>query len=134
MRSLADGLSLGCGDAGEILDSRARAGYRARLEDLREELSEAERNGNAERALGIEQEMEALIRELARAVGFGGRERRAGSEIERLRFSVTKAIKTAIRKIRDADSSLGHHLATTIRTGTFCSYTPDPAAPPSWDL
>ena len=134
VRSLADGLSLGCGDAGEILDSRARAGYRARLEDLREELSEAERNGNAERALGIEQEMEALIRELARAVGFGGRERRAGSEIERLRFSVTKAIKTAIRKIRDADSSLGHHLATTIRTGTFCSYTPDPAAPPSWDL
>jgi hypothetical protein len=28
----------------------------------------------------------------------------------------------------------GLHLEVTIRTGTFCSYTPDPRVPTKWDL
>jgi hypothetical protein len=33
-----------------------------------------------------------------------------------------------------ANPSLGRHLAATIRTGRYCSYTPDPRAPISWEL
>lgn len=35
--------------------------------------------------------------------------------------------------VQSGDASLGHHLDSTMRTGTYCSYTPDPSAPPTWD-
>jgi hypothetical protein len=28
---------------------------------------------------------------------------------------------------------LGRHLSSTIRTGRYCSYTPDPRAPITWE-
>jgi hypothetical protein len=33
-----------------------------------------------------------------------------------------------------ANPSLGRHLSSTIRTGRYCSYTPDPRAPIAWEL
>jgi hypothetical protein len=36
----------------------------------------------------------------------------------------------AIKQIEATDPALASHLAATIRTGTFCSYIPDPRAPP----
>ncbi len=122
------------GDAGEVLDARARAAYRERLRELEEELTEAEAAADQDRASQLEDEKDHLVRELAGALGLGGRTRRAASGIERARVSVTKAIRAAIAKVGAASPSLGHHLATTIRTGTFCSYVPDPASPPSWRL
>jgi hypothetical protein len=47
---------------------------------------------------------------------------------------VTKAIRAALHKLRDNHQALGHHLATSITTGTFCTYTPDPTTPLSWQL
>ena len=35
-------------------------------------------------------------------------------------------------RLRDLDSSLGAHLDATIRTGTYCVYTPDPRVPVRW--
>src|SRR6202030_2856149 len=64
------------GDAGEMLDDQAKSAYRRLLSDLREELEEAKELGNVERAEQAEQEIEALTRELSRAVGLGGRNRR----------------------------------------------------------
>ena len=64
----------------------------------------------------------------------GGRARRAGSMAERARVSVTRALRAAIERLEKANPTLGKHLDTTIRTGTFCSYTPDPRVPPSWQL
>src|SRR6266446_7168284 len=65
------------GDAGEMLDEQAKSAYRQRLSALREELEEAKERGNVERAEQAEQEIDALTRELSRAVGLGGRNRRA---------------------------------------------------------
>lgn len=53
---------------------------------------------------------------------------------ERARQKITKAIRAAVARIAENDPSLGHHLATSIRTGTYCSYTPDPTAPVRWKL
>lgn len=62
----------------------------------------------------------------------------AGGEIianaERSRVTVTKRIKAALKKIQEHHPSLGYHLATCIKTGHFCTYTPGPEQPASWVL
>jgi non-specific serine/threonine protein kinase len=76
--------------------------------------------------------MDAIAEQLAAAVGLGGRDRRAWSDAERARSTVTKRIKQAIQKIGDAIPALGHHLTARIKTGYFCSYNPHPDRPVSW--
>jgi non-specific serine/threonine protein kinase len=66
-------------------------------------------------------------------VGLGGRDRRAASHAERARLNVTRAIRAAIASLARANPALGRHLAATIRTGRYCSYTPDPRAPIAWE-
>jgi tetratricopeptide (TPR) repeat protein len=120
------------GDAGEGLDAQAKADYRRRLDDLRAELEEAESFNDPERALRAREEIEFLTEELARATGLGGRDRKTGSSAERARLNVTMAVKAALRKISENCPGLGRHLAATVKTGRFCSYTPDPHALISW--
>jgi hypothetical protein len=122
------------GDAGELLDAEARTAYKARLDELQEEIDEAEDFNDSERAERAREEREFLIRELARAVGLGGRDRKAASHAERARLNATRAIRSAMGSIAKAHPALGEHLAATIRTGRYCSYTPDPRSPVSWQL
>jgi non-specific serine/threonine protein kinase len=122
------------GDAGELLDARARAEYAARLRDAREELEEALRHHDRGRVERLGDEVERLAAELARGFGLGGRPRRAGSTSERARLSVTRAIRYAIGKIGEHDPALAEHLRRGVRTGTFCGYTPSSRDPMSWAL
>ena len=39
---------------------------------------------------------------------------------------VTKSVKAAIAKVRAGNAAMGHHLATSIKTGNFCAYDPGP--------
>lgn len=128
----ADGLRPDTGDAGPWLDPQAKAAYQARLRDLRAEEAEAEDLGHGERAARAREEIDALARELARAIGLGGRDRRAASHTERSRVNVSRAIRSAIDRIADKAPSLGHHLDTSVRTGAYCTYVPDPQAAPHW--
>jgi tetratricopeptide (TPR) repeat protein len=122
------------GDAGEMLDEQAKLAYRGRLSELREELEEAQELGNIERAEQAEQEIDALTRELSRAVGLGGRNRRAASAAERARQSITKTIKAVVERIAQRDDALGDIFSRCIKTGTFCSYQPDPDFPIAWEF
>ncbi|MDQ3940972.1 MAG: hypothetical protein M3238_06465, partial [Actinomycetota bacterium] len=124
--------SAGLGDAGNVLDATAKAAYKRRLQDLQEELDEAEAYNDPERVARLQDEKDALIQQLAGAVGLGGRDRKAASTAERARVSVTKTIKDALKKISDNDAELGSHLGQALRTGTYCSYTPDPRVPIDW--
>src|SRR5262245_23954063 len=124
----------GLGDAGEMLDEQAKVAYRRRLSELRAEVEEAKALGHVERAEHAEEEMEALTRELARAVGLGGRNRRAASAAERARQSITKAIKSALDTIAQSDATLGALLSRCIKTGTFCAYQPAPDFPLAWEF
>jgi len=72
------------GDAGEMLDDQAKVAYRRRLSELHDDLEEAKQVGNVDRAEQAEQEIDALTKELSRAVGLGGRNRRAASASERI--------------------------------------------------
>jgi hypothetical protein len=122
------------GDAGVLLDAAAKAAYQARLTELRAELEEAEAFNDLTRATRARQEMDFLVAELARAVGLGGRDRRAASHAERARLNATRAIRAAMANLAAANPSLGRHLASTVRTGRYCSYTPDPRLPIAWEL
>lgn len=77
----------------EVLDDQARRAYRARIEELDAEVDEATANGDTERAERAKQELEFVARELATAIGMGGRARTTGSAGERARTSVTKALR-----------------------------------------
>ena len=122
------------GDAGELLDARAKEAYRRRLAEIDEDIEEARTSGDDERAAQADTEREFLVRELARAFGVGGRERRAGSASERARAGVTRAIRQAIARIAEHHPQLGEHLGRTVRTGTYCAYLPDPRALAGWAL
>lgn len=121
-------------DAGEMLDPQAKEAYRARLRDLQEEIAEAESFNDSGRLERAQAEMEALQNELARGVGLGGRDRKASSRKEQARLSVTRAIRSVLRKVEKASPELGEHLSATVKTGTFCSYTPDPRVPLRWNV
>ena len=113
-----------------VLDAPAKAAYRQRLGELRDELDEAERFNDPGRAERAREEMDAITEQLAAAVGLGGRDRQAASSSERARSTVTKVVKAALNRISDHHAALGRHLTTSIKTGTFCSYAPDePPAP-----
>ena len=62
----------GSDGAGPTLDAEAKAAYRARLVDLREELAEAESWHDPERIARLEAEQDALAHELSAALGIRG--------------------------------------------------------------
>jgi hypothetical protein len=129
-----DVLTADLGHAGEMLDAQAKADYRRRLIELEDELEEARELGNEERVGKAEEEKEALTREIRRAVGLAGRDRRAASSGQRARVAVTKAIRLALVRISEQNRDLGRLLSTTIKTGAICSYVPDDKVPVSWRL
>jgi hypothetical protein len=122
------------GDAGEMLDAQAKADYKRRTAELREQLEEARELNQLELIERLEDEIEAVGRELSRAVGLGGRDRRVASASERARINVTRAIKIALERIGEHNPALAALLTSGTRTGTFCIYTPDSRLPSSWQL
>jgi eukaryotic-like serine/threonine-protein kinase len=121
-------------DLDPVLDDRAKEDYGRRLEELEVELEQARDWGDTERAARLEDELDALTQQLARAVGLRGRDRKFASPAERARISVTKAIRTAIRLIDKQCPELAAHLEVSIQTGRSCSYASPSAPPPSWSL
>jgi tetratricopeptide (TPR) repeat protein len=122
------------GDAGQLLDARAKEAYRRRLAEIDEDIEEARAMADVDRAAQADAERECLVRELARAVGLGGRDRRAASASERARSAVTRAIRQGLARIREHNASLAEHLDRTIRTGTYCAYLSDSRVPVVWKL
>jgi hypothetical protein len=120
------------GDAGEMLDERAKAAYRRRLVEIEDDIEQAHTLGDSRRELQADGEREFLMRELSRAVGLGGRDRRAASASERARSGVTRAVRQAIVRIGEHHRALGEHLDHAVRTGTYCAYVPEPGSGAAW--
>jgi tetratricopeptide (TPR) repeat protein len=120
------------GDAGELLDERAKTAYRRRLAEIEDDIDQARALEDAEREAQADAERDFLVRELARAVGAGGRDRRAASASERARSGVTRAVRQGIARIGEHHPDLGEHLNHAVRTGMYCAYLPDARAPAGW--
>jgi tetratricopeptide (TPR) repeat protein len=114
----------------DVLDERAKIAYRTRLTRLDEDIDAALARGADRRAAELDRERAALIDELRRATGLGGRSRRLGDDAERARKAVRERIRDTIRRLSPVHPALADHLREAIRTGATCSY--EPADPIEW--
>ena len=98
------------GDAGEMLDARAKEAYRRRLTEIEDDLEQARALGDASRVAQATAERDFLV---ARVVPRGWPRRTrstVGSAAERARASVTRAVRQAMGRIRAHHPPLGAHL------------------------
>lgn len=107
-----------------LLDPSARAAYRAHVDDLRDDIAEAERDGDVGRVEQLRAELRFIAEHLAAATGIDGRSRNWTDEDERARVAVTKAIRRAIGAVAAEDESLGVALDAAIATGRECRFNP----------
>jgi predicted ATPase len=112
------------GDTGPMLDREALKQYRRRLAELDDELDHAVIHADASRQAKANSERDALIAELKRATGLGGRPRRSGSPAEKARLNVTRTIRHAIIELSTTVPDLAAHLDESIVTGASCCYEP----------
>lgn len=127
-------LEVGSEDVGAVLDPKAKAAYKKRIEELRADIEEAESFNDPVRTANAKEELAFLTEQIAGAVGLGGRDRKTRSNAERARVNVTKRIKTTIEKIASGAPKLGRHLEATIKTGTFLSYSDRIEQALDWDI
>jgi tetratricopeptide (TPR) repeat protein len=120
------------GDAGELLDARARTAYRHRIEALRAQIDEALAAGADEVAHARQGELDELVDQLAQAFGLGGRARRASSAAERARINVTRALRAATAALGEALPEAGTVLDRRLRTGLYCVYAPEEGDDVRW--
>jgi hypothetical protein len=111
-------------DAGPMIDRVALRQYRQRPADLDDVLDAAARRGDRARQEQRTAERDALIAELKRATGLGGRPRRSGSPAEKARLNVTRTIRHAITDLATRAPTLAAHLDESIVTGVSCCYEP----------
>jgi hypothetical protein len=121
-------------DLGPVLDAEAKRAYRRRLHELQAEIDDAEAANDPVRGERAHVETEALLRELRRAVGLGGRDRPTGSDAERARINVVRSLRRAIAAVDRQAAELAAHLEVSVRTGRYCGYLPEPAAALSWTV
>jgi hypothetical protein len=110
------------------LDGAAATAYRRRVQDLQEQLAEAESWQDLGRGAALRGEIDALLRELRQ--GAAGRYLR--TDAERARVAVTKALKSALERIRAGHMALAGHLDAALKRGYVCVYRPDPRVPIRW--
>jgi pimeloyl-ACP methyl ester carboxylesterase len=112
------------------LDPAALGALRGRLRDLHEAIDDAEANADLGRCTKLREERAAIVDQLARDTGLGGRPRRLNDPVERARKAVTARLRDAIRRVKEADPTTGAHLEEAVETGTTCLYRP--ARPVRW--
>ena len=111
------------GRAGDVVDRRTLESYRRRLIDLDDDLAEASRHHDVERAAALSSEREALFAEIRRVTGVGGRHREfANHPAERARKAVAARVRDAIKKLEPVMPEVARHFEGTIVTGTYCRY------------
>jgi hypothetical protein len=130
----AGGAGLAAAGTGPPLDRATGAAYRRRLATLDAELDAADQSGDVLRAEQADAERQAVLGELRRASGLGGRARTAAPEAERARVNVTRTLRATIDKIALAAPSCAAHLRASIHTGRACRYQPAPGGPSRWHV
>jgi hypothetical protein len=110
------------------VDRVAATAYRQRVQELQEDLAEAESWQDLGQRQRLREEIDALLGELGQGTG----RRYLRTDAERARTAVTKALKAALSRIRAGHPSLASHLDAALKRGYVCIYRPDPRAPIGW--
>ena len=120
-------LSLG---ADPVLDRAALASYRQRLAEVDAALAVAEADSDPGRLHTLASEREAVLSELRRATGLGGRARRLGGQSERARKAVSGRIRHGITAIRAIYPELADHLERSVAMGSTLRLLARPSRSP----
>jgi tetratricopeptide (TPR) repeat protein len=107
-----------------LLDDNARRAYARRAREVLAEIESARDNADLGRVELLQPELDALVGELDRSEGRGGRDRGFAGPVERARTSVQKAIKRALDEIDAAEPAIGGALRASVTTGIRCCYAP----------
>lgn len=105
-----------------------RAARERRAGELREELDEALAFNDPERVAAARDELEAIAAQLELV------DAAAGADGERARVNVTRAIRSALQRIAEHEPELATIVGGALRTGSMCSYDPDPGLGPGWEI
>ncbi|MBB2946487.1 tetratricopeptide (TPR) repeat protein [Actinoplanes lutulentus] len=117
-----------------VLDAAARAAYRRRIGDLAEQMDSADRAGDVDRAATLAAERQAVVAELRRTAGLGGRPRRRSAEAERARVNATRALRAVLIRLQSLTPIAAAHLRASVRTGSYFRYEPSTGGPSRWEL
>lgn len=128
-RDVGRGFNFSMG-AGPVLDQGTRQQCWERLQEIEEELREANASQSMAKCIGLQEEKDYLVRELKAAVGYHGREVELSSEVKKARDKVRNAITRAIAKIGKKDSALARHLQNSIKFQPVFAYSPE--VPTNW--
>jgi len=131
---VAGGAGLRASDTGPVLDAVARDAYRARLAALDAQLDHADRIGDPRKAEAARVERDALLDQLRRDSGLGGRPRSMDIEAERARVNVTRTLRAAVERIAVDAPRAAAHLDSCLHTGRLCRYQPGPSGPTRWHV
>jgi hypothetical protein len=121
------GISVGgLEDAGDAIDRTDVVSVQARLNQLKDKISDAEELGNLEEKETLEEEAINLVKYLKSNLNHKGKPRKIGGAHEKIRKAVSAAVSRAITNIKIGHPDLGKHLEESIGTGSYCSYIPFP--------
>lgn len=112
------------GTSGESLDIEARDSLRQRYSELIEEHEQATMLNDLGTQKKMNDELEQLGVELASRLGIGGKIRES-SDAQRVRKSVSVALKRARVQIAKEVPHLGTHLDGAVNSGLIFTYSPD---------
>ena len=104
-----------------LLEADAVKAYRRQLTAIR---NERKRARDAARADELRLQEESIQKQLAAAVGRGGRLREGGSPGDKARSGVAQRIRLAITRLAELDPPLALYLDRSLRRGFSCSYLP----------
>ena len=72
----------------------------------------------------LDKERNIIIQEMSRRIGFGGKIRKGSDSLERIRKSVSNAIRRALSNIEKVHPELSRHLKNSLKLGIYLSYNP----------
>ena len=113
-----------------VLD--AASSYKERLSELRDELEDARSDNDVGRCSQLVNEIE---RTAAEALGVLSPKDADADEYrawERARKRVSNALRRTLTRVERYSAALGDHLSSTLRTGLYCCYRPDPRSGIRW--
>lgn len=119
------------GDAGVGSDAEALSAYRARYEQLRDELEDAQERHDVDAEEHIRVEMDDLSAHIKKDQGLGGRHRKDSDDRQRARKAVQAAIRRTLLEIGKYDKRMAEHLKAPTLT---CGWQPcyEPRDPVEW--
>ena len=128
----AEGLELAASNGGDLADEKTIRECRERYEELEVERERARRAGDKARLADIQEEVGKIAAYLSASLGLGGKSRKALDDVSKVRRRIARVINIAIDKIRESDPDLATHLRNSIRTHINMSYAP--GRPLDWAL